>query len=175
MRTTLSLLLSLLLSMIATPREAGGGSDAPRSCGGRDLSESVSLSSVILVGEVADVKPPLGVWSGYFPVVQRVHYRVKAVLKGDISDKVVNVGHYVIANSLVADSKSARLSPEIFAKGHALILFLKADPGEGYIHLPDADRETNVRPFLSLDPCGALPADRDSVDMVRKAISSVKV
>lgn len=178
MRVPLLLLLLLHLLTISTPREikTGGKSFAdPNSfCGERSLGESVSSSSAVVVGEIIEVKPPLGVWSGEFAVVQRVHYKVKDVLKGRVSEELLDVGHYVIANSSVADSRAARLSPEIFAKGRALILFLKPDPKKGYLYYPEADREsdreTNIKTFLSLDACGALQANQDSIEMVRKAM-----
>src|SRR5262245_48078989 len=88
-------------------------------------------TKVIVAAEVIDIGEAPGVWSGIVLSVQRVKYEVKEVLKGDLAQGLICVGHYVVHNSLTAEKTYPRLSSTIFVKGNRLVLFLAPDPHPG--------------------------------------------
>ena len=135
-------------------------------CEAEKLKPSVTLASVIVVAQITDVRPSVGFWSGQFPVVQRVLYKVEEVIKGEVGEFTINVGHHVIARSSTADPEKPELSPKLFRKGQSVILFLQTDSGKGYVDNQDTnDRE--VKRFLSLDPCGLLSATEENIRIVK--------
>jgi len=81
-----------------------------------------------LLAEVIKVHPSPGAWSGLIPSVQRVKYKVRKVLRGQLETSSIEVGYYVVKNSWTADTEKACLSPQIFKVGGSLYLFLKYLP-----------------------------------------------
>lgn len=156
-----SLLLLCLLAVSATY--------AKRICDEERTQQLVRNSNTVVVAEVVDVGPAPKVWSGLFLFVQRVRYEVKDVLKGQLSKREIDVGHYVVKNSLSADSKEPRLSPEIFKKGNRLLLFLAPDPGKGkYVSLERSARNNDYVVFDS--NCGAVLAEETTLKSIRQAL-----
>jgi hypothetical protein len=169
MRAALPVILVLLFILTCvgtcqTSKEATLQISAP--CEAEKLKTSVTSASVIMVAQITDVRPSVGFWSGQFPVVQRVLYKVEEIIKGEVRESTINVGHYVIAMSPTADPEKPQLSPKLFRKGQSIILFLQTDPGKGYVDNQDInDRE--VKSFLSLDPCGLLSASEENIRIVK--------
>ncbi len=134
-------------------------------------------AKIIVAAEVIDIGEAPGVWSGYFLSVQRVKYEVKEVLKGDLTQGRICVGHYVVHNSLTADKTYPRLSSTIFVKGNRLVLFLTPDPhpGKGYFEKPSrkpmcgADETSFLVPEVNY---GALLAEEKILKSIRQTISS---
>jgi hypothetical protein len=160
-----NMIISLLLTLFS-PQAA--------TCKDPSIPQLARDARVVVVAEIVEVKPALGVWSGLFMVVQRVHYEVRDVLKGEMRGQNIDVGYYIVANSSTADAKEARLSPKIFKKNAKAILFLTSDPGEGYISSSNqSDGQDLSNSYLALDSrCGLVPADAETVNYVKQNISS---
>lgn len=158
------LLILLLLALFQQPAQPA------LTCKDSSMPKLVHDAQVVVAAEVVEVKPALGVWSGLFLVVQRVRYEVKDVLKGDLRERNINVGHYIVANSSTADAKEARLSPKIFTKGARVVLFLTADPGEGYLSSPNESNEQGKdKAYLAIDStCGLTPADIETLKYIKQ-------
>jgi hypothetical protein len=136
------------------------------------IQQSVKDARIVVVAEVLEIGAAPNVWSGLFAYVQRVRYKVIEVLKGEIVQPNMSVGHYIVKNSLTVDSQP-RLSSRLFAKGNKLILFLAPDSGNEYIDKSKWKREPegNEAVFVVPDPnYGALLADDANLNMVRNAI-----
>jgi hypothetical protein len=134
-------------------------------------------AKVIVAAEVIDIGEAPGVWSGYFLSVQRVKYEVKEVLKGDLAQRRICVGHYVVHNNLTADKTYPRLSSTIFVKGNKLVLFLAPDPhpGKGYIEKPSRTPMCGATETSFLVPevnYSAMPAEEKILESIRQTISS---
>jgi len=141
------------------------------------IERLVRDSKVIVVAEVVDIGEAPGFWSGYILSVQRVKYEVKEVLKGDLAQRRVCVGHYVYHNSRTADKSYPRLAPTIFAKGNRLVLLLEPDPhpGKGYFEKPrrtpmcSADEPSFLVNYVD---DGVMLAEEKTLKSLRQAISS---
>ena len=134
-------------------------------CSDVTIQDAARSSEIIVLAEVVEVGPPLGLWSGGYVVAQRVDYEIKEVLKGDIQEKKIGVAHYVIAGSSTVDDKVARLSPVLFKRGNRLLLFLVRDVDPNYIIFPESDRQ-RVQ-FLAKDFCGALLSNERLLAFIR--------
>lgn len=144
----ISLLLPLLLALL--PQTA-------KPCDDAELKQVAGRSDVVMTAEVVEVEPTseLQPWSGLISSKQYVRYRVRAVLKGELSESEVRVGFYLVKNSLTADKGRARLSPELFKEHSVHIVFLTRDPK------PPADNGNPPPPasYTAADQdCGALIA-----------------
>jgi len=115
----------LLIILFIMPVFMGQNDDEQRT------EQLVRATKVIVVAEVIEVGEAPGIWSGIVLSVQRVKYEVKEVLKGDLAQKRVCVGHYVYHNSRTADKTYPRLAQTIFTKGNMLVLLLEPDPHPG--------------------------------------------
>jgi hypothetical protein len=145
-----------------------------------DEQQTVQLvrdTKVIVVAEVIEVGEAPGIWSGYIASVQRVKYEVKEVLKGDLAQRRVCGGHYVVHNSSTADKTFPRLAQTIFAKGNRFVLLLEPDPhpGKGYFETPrrtpmcNADEPSFLVKYVDY---GVMPAEEKTLKSIRQAISS---
>lgn len=135
-------------------------------CDDEQMRKLTHKTEFIVVAEVVEAKPAPGFWSGQLAAVQYVRYKVIESLKGNSTAQEIDVGHYVVKNSLTADKDRARLSSELFRVGNRLILFIEVDR-----------RKTEPKPstvtFLSQDEnCGAILATDEAVQVVRRALSS---
>jgi|ERR1051326_7761632 hypothetical protein len=131
-------------------------------CGERKLEALTQRSQVVVVAKVTRVEPSLGAWSGYVHFVQHVHYEVEEVLKGALSEREIVVAHSVVKNTATADTKEARLSPDLFAAGNRVVLFLDRIEGKDYV-----SRDHPPKAWFSLnDDC--LPvANATTIDLIR--------
>jgi len=90
-------------------------------------------------------------------------------LKGQVSKREINVGHYIVKNCLSADSKEARLSPDVFKKGNQLLLFLASDPGKGkYVSLETSAKDNDY--VVSDSNCGAVLAEENTLKWIRQTL-----
>jgi hypothetical protein len=119
-------------------------------CKDERLKQLSKSSTLIITGEIENVEESLNIPSAYVAVVQRVTYKVLKVLKGELSDKTINVAHYVVSNSKTSeeDTNGTRLSAKVFFKGNQLVLFLIGDSGKGYLQKPS---EKTYTKYLDLD------------------------
>ena len=142
---------------------------AKPSCDEQRMQQLASDSNIVVVANIIEVGPPPKVWSGLFLFVQRVRYEVKDVLKGQVSKREINVGHYIVKNCLSADSKEARLSPDVFKKGNQLLLFLASDPGKGkYVSLETPAKDNDY--VVSDSNCGAVLAEENTLKSIRQTL-----
>ena len=158
--TVVTLILTLTLSVPQASR-----------CQEEQIQRLAEKSELIVVAEIIEVQSPpflFDVWSGPVTVIQRVQYRVEKVLKGNLNEGEINVGHYLVRNSLTADTQRARLSPNLFKKGNELVLFLKEDNQTNSSGMALSGNQT----YLSFDEnCGAILKDANIIKMVEKIIS----
>jgi len=145
-------------------------SSANLTCDGAGTQQLINKSDVVVVAKIIEVGPAPEVWSGLLLFVQRVRFEVKDVLKGRVNKHEIYVAHYVVKNSISADSKQPKLSPEIFKKGNTLLLFLNVDPGKGkYVDL--ATSANNHNDFVVFDAnCGAILADQNALNDVERLL-----
>ena len=83
-------------------------------CDEQRMQRLTRNATLIVVAEILDVKPAPGAWSGYVAIAQQVRYKVKEVLKGELTLHEIDVSHYVVKNSRTADTQRPRLSPKLF-------------------------------------------------------------
>jgi hypothetical protein len=146
------LFLITLLSMQSSP-----------ACNEERMQKLAHKVGFVVVAEVVEVKPAPGFWSGQLAAVQYVRYKVIESLKGKTA-REIEVGHYVVKNSLTAAKDQARLSPELFKVGNRLILFIQLDQR-------NQKAEPGNLTFLSQDEnCGAVLATHHSVQVVRRVL-----
>jgi hypothetical protein len=133
-------------------------------------------AEVVVVAEVIEVQLSPGAWSGVFAWVQHVRYKVVEVLKGsadnegEVKSGEIDVGHYLVFNSLTADKEQARLSPKLFKPGNRLLLMLSQEEGHGCrLRIPHWDIATFCSPNENY---GAMLADPKLVDKVRRATAA---
>jgi len=144
---------------------------SPVNCKDPSVEKLVRDATVIAVAEIEEVKQSVGIWSGLFLVIQRVDYKVKAVLKGETPGDRISVGHYIVARSSTADDQEPRLSPTLFVPGKTVVLFLTADPGKGYLSASEDNGRGNQR-FLALDSkCGLVSGDEVTINNIKHFIS----
>ena len=135
----------------------------PSTCDDQQMQELTRNTQLVVVAEIVEVKPAPGFWSGQFAAVQYVHYKIIESLKGNTAGDI-EVGHYVVKNSLTADKDRARLSPKLFKVGNRLILFIQTDQR-------NQKAEPSRVTFLSQDEnCGAVLATDHSLQVVRHAL-----
>jgi hypothetical protein len=144
------------------------------------LRDEIKSSETIVVAEVLEVKPSMGVWSGLIASTQCVRYLVKTTLKGDEVSGEIDVGHFVVSNSYTADKDSPRLSPILFKKGNQLVLMLKSGRKEHHCQCLDSLNiegpssmlaETKGKSFTCLNEnYGVRPASPDFIEFVRKTL-----
>ena len=138
-------------------------------CREPSIRQLVHDAPVVAVAEIEQVEQPLGVWSGTFLIVQRVRYRVKTVLKGEIKQDQVTVGYYIVANSSTADTERAQLSPKIFVKGKEVLLFLTSDPERGYLAMPEDEKQKINQHYLALDSkCGLISPNENTLREIKQ-------
>ncbi|MGH9874728.1 MAG: hypothetical protein ACRD9S_19920 [Pyrinomonadaceae bacterium] len=97
-------------------------------CDEAPLQKLTRDAEVIVVAQVVEVQPtglPLEIWSGPVLSTQNVRFKVKGVLKGNINECDITVSFALAYKTNTADEKHARLSPQLFAEGKILLLFLK--------------------------------------------------
>lgn len=124
----------------------------------RGLSES---SQYIMVGRVVGAGDSVGLASGHFvTVVQRVNYKVEEILKGKLEDEEISVGHYIVSGSRIVEKNKTgyHLKSRVFANDQRLLLFLAADPDDGYL---EAKSETKfLRLMAANENCVPLATDK---------------
>ena len=141
---------------------------------GEMVSKVARKADVVVVAEVIEVHPSPGAWSGHLASVQHARYKVLKVLKGsadsegEVESGEIDVGHYVVFNSLTADKEQARLSPRLFKPGNRLLLMLSREVGHGCrLQIPHADIATFCAPNENY---GAMLAEPKLIDKVKRAI-----
>lgn len=144
---------------------------AKPSCDEQRMQQLARDSNIVVVADIIEVGPPPKVWSGPFLFVQRVRYEVKDVLKGQLSKHEINVGHYIVKNTLSTDSKDARLLPDVFKKGNHLLLFLAPAPAKGkYVSLETPANDNDY--VVSNSNCGAVLAEENTLKSIRQTLRS---
>ena len=139
-------------------------------CDEQRMQQLTRSATLIVVAEILDVKRALGAWSGYLASVQRVRYKVKEVLKGELTLHEIDVGHYVVKNSRTADTQRPRLSPKLFVKGNQLVLFLIPEQQKSSPSSPNMKGVGQT--YVALDEnCGALPANDETVKLIQKILA----
>ncbi|HKQ92068.1 MAG TPA: hypothetical protein VJZ77_15345 [Blastocatellia bacterium] len=135
----------------------------------KSLSFLVKGAEIVVVAEVIKAHPSPGFWSGYLASVQHVEYKVIEVLKGKVHNERIDVGHYVVSNSLTADKDHAQLSPELFKRGNRLVLLLSRKKGFGCKRdSNDAATETFCSPN---ENGGAMAAETERSEIIRRALN----
>jgi hypothetical protein len=140
---------------------------APQQCiDGERVDRLVSGSKVIVLVEVAEVEEVGAIpWSGTGVIKQHVVYKVKNILKGNLSDSSIIVAHPLYQNSLSAGRKKPRLSPKLFKQGNSLLLFIGI--GQQVIKQKDGSYQT-VDEFVTTDvDCGAVVPHADLLNVVK--------
>jgi hypothetical protein len=147
----------------------GSEQDALSACNSEErLKKLVNESELVLVGRVEQITTSTHSWSGPIPVKQYVRYDIGKVLKGKFHEATIEVGHYVVKNSLSADKELPQLSAQIFQPGTSLVLFIRRAPRwqrkEGKLY--------KLKEFEAVDSdCGVLIADENIVRLVTAIIS----
>lgn len=95
-----------------------------------NLDALIKQSSVILIGEVEEIGPSPGFWSGYVQFSQTVKYKKVNVLKGEISNQGFVVHHLIYTGSPVVQENQPKLKKDFFVKGKKLILFVDQVNGQ---------------------------------------------
>jgi hypothetical protein len=139
-------------------------------CDEQKMKQLAHSATTIVVAEILDVKPAIGFWSGYFVALQQVQSNVKEVLKGELTPREIEVGHYVVKNSRTADIDRPRLSPKLFVKGNQLVLFLI--PKQQKVSPSGTDVKSAGETYIVPDEnCGALPANDETVKLIQQILS----
>lgn len=86
----------------------------------------VKEAEIVALVEVTDVQPSPGFWSGQFPAIQNVSYKVLEVFKGSLKDDTFNHNFFVIKNHTLSDKQKPQLSPSLFARQKKQLVFLKS-------------------------------------------------
>ncbi len=133
------------------------------------LRSCADKAPFIVVAKLVEIRPPLGFGSGQFLVVQWVHYKVEEVIKGQVEEKSISVGYYIVARRTNSGETIAQLSPQLFKTDTRFVLFLENDPKKGYIDRGDPSDRLPVS-YLSLESCSLLPANEENIGMVKKAL-----
>src|SRR5436190_2251043 len=89
----------------------------------QQLKQLFDSSKAVVVAKIIQIGPAPQAWSGIVPTVQRIRYQPTAVLKGDVSAREIDVGHYIVKNSRTASSEQPAVSPQLFVQGNRLVLF----------------------------------------------------
>lgn len=169
--TAACLLIALTATLTFTDMREKEQATIDSSCNEKTLMQAIQSTPAIAIGEIVRVEPSMGVWSGYFPVVQRVHYKVKELLKGEVPDTTINVAHFIVANSAFVDTAKPQLSTAIFKEGNSFVLFLEPDPKKGYLSSTVLDDKVeNQKTFLSSDQCGVISAKEENVAAIKSLI-----
>ena len=140
------------------------------SCDEAKIKQMVRDSVVVLVAEVKEVETPslTASWSGLAIFKQHVLYKVRAILKGEITEREVRVGYSVYKNSLTADKNRPQLSPVLFKKNTVHIVFLKLEEKSAV----DGANQPTTPSYLALDVnCGAI-LDTPAVEAEIRAMPS---
>jgi hypothetical protein len=139
-------------------------------CDEQMMKQLARNATIIVVAEILDVKPAIGFWSGYFAALQQVQYKVKEVLKGELTLREIEVGHPVVKNSRTADTEQPRLSPKLFVKGNQLVLLI---PEKQKSSLSGSDIQSAAQRYIVPNAnCGALPADGETVRLIEQILRS---
>ncbi|MBA3243095.1 MAG: hypothetical protein H0T60_17895 [Acidobacteria bacterium] len=151
----------ILLSLALAVLPATGQCDEAR------LKRTVSKAKVVMIAEVAEIDAPprLMAWSGLMAVTQRVKYKVRTVLKGELPEGDVWVSFYLVHHSLTADKDSPQVSPELFKENNVHVVFLELDkkPSSG-----ETDA-TAARSYVAIDEnCGAILATPTAEKKIRR-------
>jgi hypothetical protein len=137
------------------------------------IQKNSSKSEVIVLAEVKCVDLSPGGWSGIIPTVQRIQYKVREVLKGDLDAEEISVGHYKVKNSKLTDKKYPKLSEDFFSEGREVILFLALDVGKDYFENPkkNCGCGSEFSKFIAFDAdYGAVLAEKDVLEIIRQTI-----
>jgi hypothetical protein len=127
-------------------------------------------AEVVVIADVVKVYQSPGFWSGTVASVQHIKYEMVEVLKGEVKGKEIDVGHYVVFNSLTADRDDARLSPKLFNPGNRIMLSLSRERGHGCkLDRPAKDVEAFCSPN---ENSGAVLAAPQLVDKIREGIKA---
>ena len=144
--------------------------DSPK-CDEQAIKQTALHTPIIVVAEIIEVKPEVGIWSGYTAFVQQqVRYQVKEILKGKLSPGEIEVGHFIIKNSPTVDSERARLSPRLFAKGKLFILFL-TPVTKKFSALGFKPERMDRAFFVDNYECGALPVTTERIKAMRHILA----
>lgn len=97
----------------------------------------------IFVGEVAKADLSQGTWSGFYTCYKPVEFKVKKTAKGNVVGTPVTVKEVLVKeNQRVL--KSAQLSPEFYAVGSEIIVFVESTKMEGF---PDRFYIGDAQPY----------------------------
>ncbi len=150
----------LALSIFGTPAN---------DCLNKDcLEDHVSESSVVFIGEVIELGDHPPFWSSLkVMLAQKVRYKVKKVLKGDLSDNELVVSHYLVKGNPHIDKDVPQMSPELFFKGAEFIIFVEPHP-DCNCNSPDGSL---TKEFLEVDSeCGAITLKQENLEKVLQII-----
>ena len=121
---------SLVMAIIAFAGMAIAGDNCTK-----QLPDLIDRSLTIVAGKVIKIGPSPGFWSEVLPAIQDVQYDVLKVYKGGIgggslgqdnaSGPQITVSYKIIKGSRLVQKHPPGLSPQIFAPGKELVLFLQ--------------------------------------------------
>lgn len=152
----------------------------PTPCGGPKLEQMTRDAEVVFVGEVREVEKPslMQSWSGLAIFRQHVRYEVKALLKGELSEKELWVGYPLYYKSLLADKEAPRLSPELFKTDGVHLVFIKhiegptPPPFKSASETLPAWKRQITSPYGPVDAnCGAIPVEPGVEDIIRRMVA----
>ena len=149
--------IAVLVAMIVGCSK--GASEMPTSTAGNDapLAVAARAADAVWVGEILEVGPAPGLWSGRFAVYQEVTYRPTQVLAdrgarlGGVSR--VTVRHVIVGGTATADV-TPRLRPELAQVG-ATALVLARWSGD---HWEGVDEHHGLGPATAANVAAVTPA-----------------
>lgn len=142
-------------------------------CNRNRLTQLAKSSRIVATADVVGTEDSVGnsplfrPWCGLTFTTEDVYYRVREVLKGEISAPRMTVEHPICWDTVTVGGYSHALSPELFNEGNVLLLFLKqGSHQEGRQGSPS---------FLSVyadtdENCGAVKADDEAASSVANSI-----
>ncbi len=121
-------------------------------------------AEIVVVAEIAEVKPSPNSWSGFVTSAQGVDYRVIEVLKGNLKYPEIRVDFLLIQESPFVDPFAPHLLPEVFKPGTRQVHFLKRSEGGTYFERAGGRLES----FSNLNHLWSVPAETDTLNYIRQ-------
>jgi hypothetical protein len=144
-------------------------------CRAKHLAELAAKAPIVATAEVVGTEDSLRTspwlffrpWCGLVFTTEDAYYRVRDILKGQLSDSKIVVEHPICWDTVTVDGYNPRLSPELFKEGNVLMLFLRAGSHQSNKEIPS--------PFQSVyedldENCGAVLADGEAAQSVAGAM-----
>jgi len=123
-------------------------------------------AEIVVVAEIAEVRPSLNFWSGFVRSTQSVDYRVLEVLKGNLDYPELRLEFLLIQDSPFVDPVEPHLLSEVFKLGTRQVHFLKRR-GKGVYFESDRRR---FESFSNFDHLWSTPSDPNTLNYLRQFI-----